>query len=410
MKKIAILIDLELNQKSGGHVKFWERISNALKNKKIEFSLEFFFLGKENKKVKVSKSVTLNILKPIFPSNTLKFLGIDADSTDLFPFNPRLFFYLKKFDLIHTTDQLFSMSKTAKFSSKFWKIPLTSSYHTDTPSYTEYYVSRILNLFPKIIKNFFLEKIKLQLKVAQNQKKKIKFYFNSCEKIIIDFKNLEMDLVEKNDLKKVCNLQRGVNKTIFKKKKIDKNSLLKKFKVKDTKNIIFFCGRIHELKGAIFLSRIHKELKNKGLSVATVLAGENIHGSVCSRIGGKDLYILSYLQAKNISSFLNICDLFVFPSLYEVGPQVVLEAKQCNAVCVVAPEGGGKRINNNFDGIIVKKYLLKEWVKEIEYLLVNKKKIKEIKNNLRLSNFQPSWSDVFFENFYNNWKKILEKK
>ena len=32
-----------------------------------------------------------------------------------------------------------------------------------------------------------------------------------------------MDLVEKNDLKKVCNLQRGVNKTIFK-KKIDKNS------------------------------------------------------------------------------------------------------------------------------------------------------------------------------------------
>jgi glycosyltransferase involved in cell wall biosynthesis len=119
---------------------------------------------------------------------------------------------------------------------------------------------------------------------------------------------------------------------------------------------------------------------------------------------------LSYLQAKNISSFLNICDLFVFPSLYEVGPQVVLEAKQCNAVCVVAPEGGGKRINNNFDGIIVKKYLLKEWVKEIEYLLVNKKKIKEIKNNLRLSNFQPSWSDVFFENFYNNWKKILEKK
>ena len=185
MKKIAILIDLELNQKSGGHVKFWERISNALKNKKIEFSLEFFFLGKENKKVKVSKSVTLNILKPIFPSNTLKFLGIDADSTDLFPFNPRLFFYLKKFDLIHTTDQLFSMSKTAKFSSKFWKIPLTSSYHTDTPSYTEYYVSRILNLFPKIIKNFFLEKIKLQLKVAQNQKKKLNFILIHVKKLLL---------------------------------------------------------------------------------------------------------------------------------------------------------------------------------------------------------------------------------
>ena len=50
MKKIAILIDLELNQNSGGHVKFWERISNALKNKKIEFSLEFFFWVKKIKK------------------------------------------------------------------------------------------------------------------------------------------------------------------------------------------------------------------------------------------------------------------------------------------------------------------------------------------------------------------------
>ena len=46
MKKIAILIDLELNQKSGGHVKFWERISNALKNKKLNL-VWIFFLGKE---------------------------------------------------------------------------------------------------------------------------------------------------------------------------------------------------------------------------------------------------------------------------------------------------------------------------------------------------------------------------
>ena len=142
-------------------------------------------MGKVNKKVKVSKNITYSILKPIFPSNVLKFLGIDADYTDLFPFNPRLFFYLKKFDLIHTTDQLFSMSKTAKLSSKFWKIPLTSSYHTDTASYSEYYVSRILDFFPKIIKKFLLEKIKLQLKVAQNQKKKLKFILIRVKKLLL---------------------------------------------------------------------------------------------------------------------------------------------------------------------------------------------------------------------------------
>ena len=43
----------------------------------------------------------------------LRVVGIDADITDLSPINPSLFKELKKFDLIHTTDQLFTMAKTA---------------------------------------------------------------------------------------------------------------------------------------------------------------------------------------------------------------------------------------------------------------------------------------------------------
>ena len=61
-----------------------------------------------------------------------------------FFFNPWLFFMLKDFDIIHTTDQFFSMMKTGSFASKFWKIPMTTSIHTDTPPYTKYYVSKII--------------------------------------------------------------------------------------------------------------------------------------------------------------------------------------------------------------------------------------------------------------------------
>ena len=49
-KRIAILIDLELSKKSGGHVKFWERICESLKNKPLDIKLDLFFLGK--KKIK----------------------------------------------------------------------------------------------------------------------------------------------------------------------------------------------------------------------------------------------------------------------------------------------------------------------------------------------------------------------
>ena len=56
-KKIAILVDLELNDQSGGHVKFWERISQSLVKKKPNTDLGFFFLGEKKKKTKVSENI-----------------------------------------------------------------------------------------------------------------------------------------------------------------------------------------------------------------------------------------------------------------------------------------------------------------------------------------------------------------
>ena len=53
MNKIAILIDLELSKKSGGHVKYWQRIVQSLKKEKLDYQLEFFFLGKEKKGIKM---------------------------------------------------------------------------------------------------------------------------------------------------------------------------------------------------------------------------------------------------------------------------------------------------------------------------------------------------------------------
>ena len=71
------------------------------------------------------------------------------------------------------------------------------------------------------------------------------------------------------------------------------------------------------------------------------------------------------------------------------------------------PNGGGRKISHNFDGIIINKYLVNEWVKVIYSLLKEKKKISKIKNNLQKYNTSPSWRDIFFNVFYKNWKKVL---
>ena len=412
MFKVAILVDLELSPKSGGHVKFWENICYSIENQK-DCSITFFFLGKKAKTIQVSKNITIKIFKPIISSKILRFIGIDADYTDLNFLNPRLFFLLKKFDIIHSTDQLYCMARTAKLASKAWKIPLTSSYHTDAPSYSKFYVTKIFKKLPFLINNLIINKFKMPEKVEISIKKKIKKYFNSCEYAMIN-NSVKLHNLK---IKKIgsCNfsdLIRGTNTKIFKRKKVNKSIFLKKYKIPSTTKIIFFCGRIHELKGALFLSKIQKFLmQEKKINVSTVLAGEDLEGEKCKSICSSQLHIIGHISQKDIASFFNLCDLFVFPSIYETGPQVVLEAKACNTVCVVSPNGGGKRIKRSgYDGVVVKDLTLQNWVNVTSDLLLNPIKIKKIKNNLQ-KDFDPiSWEKVYRDCFLNKWKIIIRKR
>ena len=405
MFKVAILVDLELSRTSGGHVKFWERIYKSLKEEDLNCHLELFFLGKKKDRKLINKFISLNTIKPIISSSFLRFFGIDADYTDLSPINPSLYLRLKKFDLIHTTDQLFTMSKTARMVSKKYDIPLTSSYHTDAPNYTKFYVRKILNYLP--FSSYLIDKLKLPEKVAANQMANIISYFRYCKKIMIS--DFSYDNFREEAFKdKIIKLERGVDKKIFKKKNVNKLKFLKKYDVNFDQKIIFFCGRIHELKGALLLSKVHKILNLRKNKVTTILAGENLQGDDCRRIGGTNLVLLDHIDEKEISSFMNICDLFVFPSLYETGPQVVLEAKSCQAVCVVSPNGGGRRIKKNGeDGIIIKKYEANLWADKIEDLLVNNEKINLIKKKLKTDNFQKSWKDIYLQYFFKNWKDLI---
>ena len=409
MKNIAILVDLELTTYAGGHVKFWERVSYSIKNSYKKFHFSVFFLGNSFKKKKIGKNVTFYTLKPIISSQILKPLGVDADATDLFPINPKLFMILKDFDLIHTTDQLFTMAKTGLYASRFWKIPLTTSLHTDTPSYSGYYIKKIFKNFPRLVYYLFIDKIKLHQRIPKKQKLRMNNYLMNCDKgMINDEINFKKYNFQSDVLNKITKLSRGVDKNIFKRKKIDKKCLFKKYEISKEDKIILFCGRIHELKGIFLLSKIHKILK-KRIKIVSILAGQNIHGDKCLEIGGNRIKLIGYVDENEIANLYNLCDLFVFPSKYEIGPQVVLEAKSCGAISVVYPTGGGKRISKNGeDGIIIQEYNSEVWASAIKKLLDDKKKINYMRNKI-LKEYKPmDWKKIFQKYFIEEWNLILK--
>ena len=119
--------------------------------------------------------------------------------------------------------------------------------------------------------------------------------------------------------------------------------------------------------------------------------------------------MIGHVDENEITNLYNLCDLFVFPSKYEIVPQVVLEAKSCGAIPVVYPSGGGKRVSKNGeDGIIIKRYDSLVWASEIMKLLNDKKKINYMRNKI-LNEYKPmSWKRVFQKYFVDEWNLILK--
>ncbi len=410
--KIAVLVDLKLSDRSGGHVKYWERICDSIKNYGHKIELTIFFLGEKNRTIKISQNIEYKLQKPIISSDFLKCLGIDADSTDLFPFNPGMLFKLSKYDLIHTTDQFFSMSKTAKIASKFWNIPLTTSIHTDTPPYTKYYVKKIIEKIfsPFGMDKFFINGLGIPDFYEKKMYKKVYKYINKVDHAMVADKIYSPKiLIEKTKNSNITKLNRGINSKIFFIKRVSQDLIKSKFNIPKEDKIIFFSGRIHELKGAILLSKINKKLNEIGCPVTTLMAGEDIHGYKCIQESPKKLKLLGYLKANDIADLYRACDLFVFPSQFEIGPNVVLEAKACGAICLVSPNGGGKRIYKpNFDGIIIDEFSVKSWVSEIKSLLKDKRKLKILKDFISKQN-SLTWHEVFINDILPYWKKKYKK-
>ena len=316
---------------------------------------------------------------------------------------------LKNFDLIHSTDQLFTMAKTALYASKFWKIPLTTSLHTDTPSYTRYYVQKICEKLPRILSYIVLSKLRLHQKIPHKQKVRMNDYLKHCQKAMINDHLDSSDFNLTSDTKeKISKLSRGVDRKVFKKKKINRTNLLKKYGISKKDKIILFCGRVHELKGVFILSKVQKILQNE-MNLVSLLVGQNIHGDKCIEIGGNKIKLIGYIDQSEIVELYNLCDLFVFPSKYEIGPQVVLEAKSCGAIPIVHPSGGGKRVyENGVDGIIIDTCDSKIWANEIRKLFNNRRKFNYMKAKI-LNEFKPhSWKEIFEKYFIQEWKEILK--
>ena len=95
---------------------------------------------------------------------------------------------------------------------------------------------------------------------------------------------------------------------------------------------------------------------------------------------------IHFLGKLNYEEVMNLCvktDMFVHPSMYPEGlPTSILEAGVMKCAVIATDRGGTKEvINNNNVGLIVEENV-DDLIKKMNYLLENKDKMNELKENI----------------------------
>lgn len=171
-------------------------------------------------------------------------------------------------------------------------------------------------------------------------------------------------------------INNSVDLNIFKYKEDDNiNNLKEKYKL-NNKIILGHIGRFSKQKNHEFIIKIVEELNKTNLDFKFLLIGDGeLKDEIFEQIKEKKLEnrILYLGLQEDISSWLNIMDILIFPSLYEGLPVVLVEAQATGLPCIIS-----ENITNEVDlgvGLITKLSLsnVEPWINNIIY-----------KNNLKI--------------------------
>ncbi len=154
---------------------------------------------------------------------------------------------------------------------------------------------------------------------------------------------------------------------------------------------LLYVGKIEERRSSLFLLEVFRNLKSRGAAVELIVIGTGEKNYTKAFLkAAEDLiaegdmkYYAEAAQGELAEVYKN-CDIFLFPSHYEIFGMVLLEAMYFGLPVVSSQNGGSSvLIRDGENGRIVKDFQAKSWAAVIEELLQDREKLKLIKENAK---------------------------
>ena len=202
----------------------------------------------------------------------------------------------------------------------------------------------------------------------QELKKKFKYKVASklCDYIVAVSRTVELNQIKNYKIKpsKICTIPNYCNKEYIQ-QSIQKYDIDEKDKpIFENGKIIINVGKLKNQKGQWHLIRAFKEVVKNNKNAKLIILGmgeleEYLKKLIVDMHLENNVFILGH-KNKNIYTYMAKSDIFVFPSLYEGMPNVVLEAMACGLPIIATDCYGGNK------EIIAPKLPLDEDIKIIE--------------------------------------------
>lgn len=406
--RVAALVDLERWPAAGGHVKCWERVAEAAaRSDSGEIDLTVHFQGEAEAREELAPNVRIETHRPVFSTRRLGFLSGIADHTDLAPRHPRLLRALADADVIHTTDAYFAYARTAMQAHRRG-IPVTTSIHTDTPSYAPVYAEQtIRRVFGTgLPARFLTDTIRVPERTAAAMTNRLLRHGRACARVLVGERD-DLDAAKAMFGDRVGRLRRGIDRSRFDAERRDRARLAAQFGIPPGRFVLFYAGRVDIGKSVMDLARATRVLLDRGLPVHLLMAGEGTDAPAIRELLGPHATLPGYLPQDDLAWLYASSDLFVFPSRVEIAPNVVLEAKASGLPVIVAAEGGGVFVSvPGEDGIVIGEHSIAAWADAIESLLADpaRRHLLAAAGYRDVVRHRPSWDQVFTEDLVPAWQ------
>ncbi len=412
--KVGVLVDLQWDQKSGGHVKCWERLAQAAAAVPDALDLTIHFLGPEAREIEIADNVRYRIEPPILGTASLTFLSHVPEHTDLAPWHPRLAAALGGYDVLHSTGAYFAFARTALGVSRRRGIPLVSSVHTNTPEYARIFTAQTIErtLGGGALARIANHTLGLPQRAERWMLHQLARYQNACRFVFVS-RPAQLAAAGPDAGRRTSLLRRGVDRQMFSPQQRDRAWLAAEFGIPAGKVVVLFVGRLNRGKNIAVLADAMTELVGRGLPVHLVCAGDGAERqAILDRLGLHATCPGSVGPAR-LARLYASADLFAFPSEVEEYANVVLEALTSGLPVLVAGKSEmGRVVVPEVTGRILPSVEARVWVEAIAALAASAERRHEMSRaarsyaELRL----PSWRDVLTMDLLPRWQEVASPR